>query len=742
MATASIQLNEPENVAVSKGALAALLPALQRLDRLLDLAVKSMQATQGPATLAPFRGLFVDRQEVNRLLSQQPGMTQFQVVPQSPKDSNGEPSPNESPLPALVRTFGLSSFDADVMLLALAPEVDLRYEKIYSYLQDDVTRKRPTAELALNLFCSSADEKFHRRADFSPNGRLIRHRVLQVIPDPNQVEPSSLAYYLKLDDQIKHLLLGQPGLDQRLAAFCQLIEPSLDWNDLALNSEIKRALPYLCKEAQSSQQPLRLCFQGCGGPEKRETAEALAHLLGNNLLIAKIDRLPENSNSSLLFNLLVREAELQRAVLFISAVDDLYGAEASVRRQDLLDSVSRHSGIAIFAGKRAWEPQAISAFGVIPIEFEVPDFHERYERWESELSRLGSPADAQDLSMLAGRFHLTPLQIAQAARAAQLNSKWRWARGESLANAAACAPLASLSLDELSAAARSQCGQELAILAHKIEPRYGWADLVLPADPKAQLREVCSQAECRPIVYGEWGFDRKLSLGKGLNVLFAGPPGTGKTMAAEVLAHELRLDLYRIDLSQVVSKYIGETEKNLDRIFTAADNSNAILLFDEADALFGKRSEVRDSHDRYANIEISYLLQKMEEYQGISILATNLRQNLDEAFVRRLQAIVEFPFPDEEYRRRIWENVFPQKTPLADDVPFDLLAREVRLAGGNIKNMALAAAFYAAADGGIVRSAHLIQAAHREHQKLARSWNPGALAKLVPAASSSAGSPQ
>jgi SpoVK/Ycf46/Vps4 family AAA+-type ATPase len=268
-------------------------------------------------------------------------------------------------------------------------------------------------------------------------------------------------------------------------------------------------------------------------------------------------------------------------------------------------------------------------------------------------------------------------------------------------------------------------------LARKIEPRYGWDDLVLPPDTKAQLQEICQHAEYRPVVYGQWGFDRKLSLGKGLNVLFAGPPGTGKTMGAEVIAHELRLDLYRIDLSQIVSKYIGETEKNLDRIFTAAENSNAILFFDEADALFGKRSEVRDSHDRYANIEISYLLQKMEEYVGISILATNLRQNLDEAFVRRLQAIVEFPFPDEEYRRHIWESVFPKETPLGADVRFDLLAHEVRLAGGNIKNIALAASFCAAANRGIVTLSHLVHAAGREHQKLARSWNPAELVKLA-----------
>jgi len=448
-------------------------------------------------------------------------------------------------------------------------------------------------------------------------------------------------------------------------------------------------------------------------------------MLGTKLLIAKVERFPENSNPDLVLSLMVREAQLQGAILFISTLDDFRGADATARRRNFVEGLAQHQGITILSGKNSWDPDATPASGMVPIEFEVPDFQERHARWVSELSRAGLTVNSADVDMLAGRFHLTPFQIRRAVASAGSSCQWRRARAGS-------APTPAMpSLDELSAAARSQCGHELGDLAHKIEPRYGWADLILSPDPKIQLREICFQAECRTLVYEQWGFDRKLSLGKGLNVLFGGPPGTGKTMAAEVIAHELRLDLYRIDLSQVVSKYIGETEKNLDRIFTAAQNSNAILFFDEADALFGKRSEVRDSHDRYANIEISYLLQQMEEYQGISILATNLRQNLDDAFVRRLQAIVEFPFPDEEYRRRIWECIFPEETPVAKDVRFDLLAREVQLAGGNIKNMAVAAAFYAAADGGVVRTEHLIQAARREHQKLARSWNPKELSKVI-----------
>ncbi len=245
---------------------------------------------------------------------------------------------------------------------------------------------------------------------------------------------------------------------------------------------------------------------------------------------------------------------------------------------------------------------------------------------------------------------------------------------------------------------------------------------MLPADRLAQLKEICARATHGHVVYDRWAFGRKLSTGRGLTALFSGPSGTGKTMAAEIIAGELGLDLFKIDLSQTVSKYIGETEKNLDRIFRAAENANAILFFDEADALFGKRSEVKDAHDRFANIEVGYLLQKMDEYQGIAILATNLRQNMDEAFIRRLQVVVEFPFPGEAERQRIWEVMFPPEAPLAQDVDFSRLARDVRLSGGKIRNIALAAAFAAASAGGTIGAAELLDAARREHEKGGQIW--------------------
>jgi SpoVK/Ycf46/Vps4 family AAA+-type ATPase len=224
------------------------------------------------------------------------------------------------------------------------------------------------------------------------------------------------------------------------------------------------------------------------------------------------------------------------------------------------------------------------------------------------------------------------------------------------------------------------------------------------------------------MVEQDWGFGGKMALGRGICALFAGPSGTGKTMAASVLARSLHLDLYRVDLAQTVSKYIGETEKNLDRVFRAAEAADAVLFFDEADALFGKRSEVKDAHDRYANLEVGYLLQKMEEYDGLAILATNLRQHIDEAFTRRLRCIVEFPFPDQDGRLRIWRTVFPSAAPLAEDVDLPALARQVRLAGGNIRNIALSAAFLAASDGAPIGQAHLLRAARSEYVKVGRTW--------------------
>jgi len=695
-----------------------ILPALHRLDLMLDCAVRNMQAPQQEA--ASFRGLYISGEEVAHALSQSPEAMPFAIDPAMIHCLSDTASGQASPLTALIRHLGLSQFEADLIILALAPEINLRYEKVFAYLQDDVTRKRPTVELALNLLCSSAEEKLLLRNSFSLESPLFRNGLARLIPDPNQVEPPLLAYYLRLDDQVVRQLLGDPALDSRLAPFCEIVRNG-EQDASPLGAATTHTLAALIQQSREHQQSLRLYFQGADGIGKRQTAASLAAASSAELLMLDSARLLEHGSADDLLKVLVRELRMRSPLLYISSLDDVRQVNAAHRLTDLLDMIAEYEGVTILAGRSAWVPGTAN-FGIKVISFDALAFEESQACWKKELQALDVPLDERELETLSSRFRLTSAQIKSASASAVLNSRWKAAAGDDSA-----AP----SLEDLCASARGQCGYELGRLAKKIEPNYTWKDIILPPDPTQQLREICAQAEYRQLVFGTWGFDSKLSLGKGLNILFSGPPGTGKTMAAEVIARHLHLDLYRIDLSQVVSKYIGESEKNLDKIFTAAESSNAILFFDEADSLFGKRSEVRDSHDRYANLEVSYLLQKMEEYQGTSILATNLKQNLDEAFMRRLQAVVEFPFPDEQYRTRIWQCAFPTDAPVDADVDFALLGRSIPLAGGNIKNMALAAAFYAASDGESIGLRHLVRAAHREHQKIGRSWDGGELPHLT-----------
>jgi SpoVK/Ycf46/Vps4 family AAA+-type ATPase len=321
--------------------------------------------------------------------------------------------------------------------------------------------------------------------------------------------------------------------------------------------------------------------------------------------------------------------------------------------------------------------------------------------WEHFINSGGD----MDVNNISGQFFLSTNQIRDAVASARDIAAQRGT---------------PLTEEDLFKAARSHSNPRLSGLARKIVPRYGWNDIVVPKDQLSILHEIVSTVRGRAKVMEEWGIGRKLAASNGVTILFAGPPGTGKTMGAEVIAGELGLDLYKIDLSTIVSKYIGETEKNLERIFAEAQSSNAILFFDEADAIFGKRSEVKDAHDRYANIETSYLLQRMEAYDGVTILATNLRANLDEAFTRRLQFALDFPFPEAPDRLRIWQTLFPPEVPRMPDLDLGILAQRFKLAGGNIRNIIVNAAFQAAASGTPVTMAHLLHGTRRELQKMGR----------------------
>jgi SpoVK/Ycf46/Vps4 family AAA+-type ATPase len=372
-------------------------------------------------------------------------------------------------------------------------------------------------------------------------------------------------------------------------------------------------------------------------------------------------------------------------------------------------AVSEFGWIVLLSGKTPWtRQQAFPGCLFHSTALPLPGVEVRAAAWQRCLAGQ-TPEAAQWAAQLAAQFRLTPGQIRAAVALA---------RNRCLMETQPSA----ITLAGLAQACREQSNHKLRELAVKVEPHYGWSDLVLPEDKVAHLREICSEVRHQYRVLENWGFGKKLSHGKGLSVLFTGPSGTGKTMAAEVLAYDLGLDLYKVDLACVVSKYIGETEKNLSRIFAEAETGNAILFFDEADALFGKRTEVSDAHDRYANIETSFLLQKMEEYQGVVVLATNLSENMDEAFTRRIRFLVEFPFPDEEQRLRIWKAHLPGEAPVSDDVDYVYLAREFKVSGGNIRNITLSAAFLAASDGGAIGLRHMLHGTRREFGKLGRQW--------------------
>jgi len=704
-------LREQTETAVSSPTLHWLLTGLCWLDRLLECAVEAAGVAYGPEAAADvFRGLHYNAQDIAHLLSRSPGAPPFASLGDFPRFA---PEESSDALIALERSFRLTSFDWCILLIALAPEIDLRYERLYAYLQDDVTRKRPTVDLVLNLLCRTVEDRWAARRHFTPNAPLIRHQLLFLTSEPN-TSPSSLARSFAPNPQITRYLLGLDYLDERLAPCCSLLTPQITLDTLPVSADLRRMLQALARSGMQDIQQLRLYFHGAPGSGRKRAGEALAGALGRRLLRVDLgSTLAVGEKWVPMLPLLFLEAWSHNALLYLDGWETIReDPQASATFWKILTEGPHNIGV-ILAGEQLWAINQENLF--LPLVFPPPDAFTRRDCWRRHLTAFDIPLAEEALTDLVDRFRLYPEQIASAIRTARQH-----ARRRALSENPETAPQSEISLSDLFAGAREQSGHTLDGMACKLTPVYTWKDIVLPTDSLAQLREMCQWVTYRQNVLETWGFGRKLSQGKGINALFVGPSGTGKTMAAEIIANALELELYKIDLSGVVSKYIGETEKNLDRIFVAAESANAILFFDEADALFGKRSEVRDSHDRYANVEISYLLQKMEQHEGIAILATNLRGNLDEAFVRRLAFVVHFPFPEEPERRRIWEGIWPDRTLLAEDVDLDVLTRRFKVSGGNIKNVALAAAYLAAQEGSVVTMAHLLHAIRREYQKLGK----------------------
>jgi SpoVK/Ycf46/Vps4 family AAA+-type ATPase len=709
-----------------------LADELLKLDALIYLQVLRFRDLHSNNRSDEFEGFYISAEEVDKVLGKKP-KSQNKYSP-SDKESEIKTLLNHVeqlqvkiskkventlklgiflPFHQLSHLFHLTSFELDTILTCLTLELDLKYEKSYAYLQDDITKKYPCVNLILNLLCCTPEQKSSARAFFQSQSPLLKYNLIEFKGDTKQ--QSLLSRSLKIDDRIANYLFGSNFLDSRIYSFAKIINPERDWSAVVMDDVLKEKLIQLSKQYFEGGTANKLIFYFCGayGAGRKLIAEAFCRDLKLPLIIVDTrDLLISEVNFEKAIRLLFRETLLQPAGIYFQHIDKLIAEDPKniYYQKVLVKAIEEFSFITFLAGEKPWNPSELSReHTFVKMDFPIPSYPFRKRLWKLSLNGQHTVSADVDIDAFANKFRITGGKIKDAIADARNLAAMRCGNDNS-----------EITMEDLYQSCRARSNQKLSAMAQKIVPHYSWADIVLPSDKLEQLKEISHYVKYRPIVYDDWGFGQKLSLGKGLNVLFSGPSGTGKTLAAEIIANELKLDLYKIDLSCVVSKYIGETEKNLAKIFQEAEASNAILFFDEADALFGKRSEVKDSHDRYANIEINYLLQKMEEHEGIAILASNFRKNIDEAFTRRMHFSVEFPFPDEHYRLKIWRNIFPDATPISRDIDFEFLAKKIKISGGNIKNIALHAAFLDAEDSKNVNMDCVILATKREFQKIGK----------------------
>jgi hypothetical protein len=613
---------------------------------------------------------------------------------------------SSSHLLELQQRFALNAFEMDCLLVCLAAEVAPRFERVFAYLNDAITARLPGADLLLRTV---APGQLASAALLGPDAKLQRYGLL------SSVDGGRLGPFRATDGLVRYALRHE-GLDAALAqAWCEDEAAPLAARLWDTSADLERLAALVGDHVGSAggrSVPLVLTLRGRAGSGRRylfEQACVRAGLGCLSLDVRKI-RTPE----ALLHTLTAafRDSALRRMAVLLHHAD-IWAQDreraAEVKRH--LQPLVRELGSVVAVGVEgdldlpAWFPTT----RVVQVDLVLPDSAARTSAWQAVLEQVGGvpPAARPEIaSALGSKFRLTLGEIALGGhRAAGVEvaptTTTAWA---DLLHVTACA------------VATPRLGQ----LAQAVPLSHTLQDLVLPPDRMAAVREIVRRVRHRGTVLHEWGLNGSSQRGRGLIALFHGASGTGKTMAAEAVASALRMQLYRVDLAGVVSKYIGETEKNLRAIFEEADRADAVVLFDEADALFGRRSDVRDSHDRYANIEINYLLQRIESFDGIAILATNLRGHVDEAFLRRIHITVEFPVPQEGERRGLWDRSFPASAPLGGDVDWTFLARRFELTGGAIRNAALGAAFLAADGSGVIGMAEIVNALHAELIKAGR----------------------
>jgi hypothetical protein len=596
-----------------------------------------------------------------------------------PARDTGGPAPVSAPRPAarfdwLAREFGLSPLDIEILLIAIAPDLDRAFEACYGYLNDDVTRRRATVGLALDMTGLSALDPA-ARGRFGASAPLIAGNLL-VLEDTDR---PLLTRALRVPDRVVAYLVGDDALDDALVGTVTVAEPG-------------------------SMAPPGLAAIPAGLVGLLATGPVLLHLrerhagAGDGLAVAALHAVERAAvlidvSSATLERavshapLIIREARLRGAGLVISLLD-------AVDPGPLCDPAVP----VLLLGEMKSGPASARRPLVIDIEADSGGT----ALWRAALGPVGPEID---LAQVTSPYRLTSRAVRDVARTAR---------------ALAAVDGTPVTAEHIHRGARLENVSTMGPGVRRVEPAVGWHGLVLPDEPAETLRELVDRVRNRDRVLGSWGLRAGGGRGHGVTALFAGESGTGKTLAAEVVARELGLDLYVAELSALVNKYVGETEKNLERIFVQAERVNAVLLFDEADAVFGKRSETKDAHDRYANMESSYLLQRLESFDGVAILTTNLRGNIDDAFTRRFDLVAHFPFPDKELRRILWAGCLTDAVPVADDIDLNPIAADFELAGGSIRSAATTAAYLAAAAGQPVGQADLLAGARREYRKQGR----------------------
>ncbi len=617
----------------------------------------------------------------------------------------------------------LSELDQEILLIALAPEVDRRYRRVFAYLHDDFTRGIPSVGLVVDVLAPLIEggDRLGTLSRFESGSSLIHRGLVELLPArADDVRPLSQRH-LRVSDAAGGWLLGVPRMSEQVADRARYTGVPARPAGVSMPLGAPAELDDLADRIRTSSLDVTVVFVGPDIASCRAAADHLAHAIPRPIVKVEVatflgggERVLEDVGQVL------RDAFLMGAALQVEGFPDVSVEEPAMLRN--LEAVWRRMQDfkgPILVPLRAQPPASWLAEYRHAVTWRVdpPTFRDRIRVLESLVEDAGVPAmvAAEDIESLANRYRLDRRQLQQAVAFARDQC---WARRQAGGELAQDRP--NLDFDDLVAGARAQFARDIGSLARRIEPRFGFKDLVLPAKEKQHITELIAFVEKRGQVYESWGFETKFPRGTGAKALFFGRSGTGKTMAAECIASDLGLDLFKVDLSSVVSKWVGETEKNLAAIFDRAEEAQAVLLFDEADALFGQRTSVGNAVDRYANLETNYLLQRIEEYSGIAILSSNFKQNIDEAFTRRFHFVIEFPFPDRPSREEIWQRAFPAAAPLADDVDFGFLADRFKFTGGNIKNSVLRAAFLGATGGESIRMVHVLHGVLREYQNLER----------------------